>query len=145
MACRFGIKPLSEQMLAYCQPDPSVKFESNTTIFFKENEFENVVCKMTIILSLHQCVRYNTENRYVSLILWIKRLYAYPGHNCIELGYICMCDGRDQLHHHRRHGLYSTGHRDMKRTGRQWSDGSWCPQSWNRDGIRHCKAEYDHS
>ena len=53
MGCRmFGAKPLSEPMLDYCQvvEQISVKLESNT-IFSQENASENVVCKMSAILS----------------------------------------------------------------------------------------------
>ena len=46
----FGANPLLKPILAHCQLDSweqkhSVKFESNSTIFIKENTFENVVCK----------------------------------------------------------------------------------------------------
>ena len=45
MACRlFGAKPLSKQMLGYCQLDPqkqsSVTFNPNTKYFIHENVFE---------------------------------------------------------------------------------------------------------
>ena len=43
----------NEPKLAYCQLDPkgptSVKFESKYTIFILKHEFENVICKMSVI------------------------------------------------------------------------------------------------
>ena len=49
MVCElFGVKPLSEPIMAYCQLDPRdihvhVFSEiQNTQIFFQENTFENV-------------------------------------------------------------------------------------------------------
>ena len=48
----FGAKPLPEPMLIYCELDrweqTSVKFESK---FMEENAYENVLCKMSAILS----------------------------------------------------------------------------------------------
>ena len=84
MACRLvGAKPLSQPMLEYCQLDPweqtSMKFQSqfihfysrkciwkcrnfnrNSYIFIQENAFENVVCKMELILSRPQWVKHHT-------------------------------------------------------------------------------------
>ena len=56
MACRlFGAKPLPEQMLAYCQLDSweqiSVKFEFEFYHFHPRKCMQNVVCKMSAILS----------------------------------------------------------------------------------------------
>ena len=50
IACRlFGVKPLPEPMLIYCQLDPwqktSLKFESKYEIFIHENAFETVSAK----------------------------------------------------------------------------------------------------
>ena len=47
-------EPLPELMLSYCQLDPcgpiSVNFVWNSKVFIKENEFQNVVCKLAVIL-----------------------------------------------------------------------------------------------
>ena len=56
MACRlFGVKPLSAQILPYCQLHPKehilVKFIENSKVFIQENALENIVCKMSAILS----------------------------------------------------------------------------------------------
>ena len=61
MACHlFSVKPLSEPILDYCELDPrehiSVKLESKSAIFIKENAFENVGRKVSAILSQLQCV-----------------------------------------------------------------------------------------
>ena len=57
MACHLiGARPLSEQMLAYCQLDPQE--QTSVTVEFKiqhffiyKNAFENVACEMAGILS----------------------------------------------------------------------------------------------
>ena len=59
MACRLaGAKPLSEQMLEYCELDfweqTPVKSYRNVYIIFQENAFQNVVWKMAAILSRPQ-------------------------------------------------------------------------------------------
>ena len=65
MACRLdGAKLLSEPMPPYCQVHPkehiSMKFYWNSNIFFQENAFEHVVCKMAAILS---------RGRWIKLLL----------------------------------------------------------------------------
>ena len=49
----FGAKPSTASMLNDCHQDPkehtSMSFNLNTTIFFQENVFINVVCKMASI------------------------------------------------------------------------------------------------
>ena len=72
MACRLvGAKPLSEPLLEYCELDhweqKSVKWtignknqwnlNRNSNIFIQENAFENIVWKMTAILSRPKCVK----------------------------------------------------------------------------------------
>ena len=51
----FGAKPLFKSMLTYCQlnrqEETSVHKNENTMIFIHENENENVVCKISPILS----------------------------------------------------------------------------------------------
>ena len=59
MACRLiGAKPLAEQILAYCQWDPSVqtsvKLESK---YIHENAFENLVWEMAAILTRGRWVK----------------------------------------------------------------------------------------
>ena len=54
-ACRlFGAKLLPQTTAGY-HYDPfgqtSAKFESNTFVFFKQNAFKNIVCKMSSTLS----------------------------------------------------------------------------------------------
>ena len=62
MACRLdGTKPLSETMLEFLLIGPlgtnfSNFFYRNSNIFIEENTFENVICKMSAILSQPQCV-----------------------------------------------------------------------------------------
>ena len=56
VACHlFGAKPLSEPMLGYFQLDPrntrQWKFDQNIKIFIRMNASENIVSKMTAILS----------------------------------------------------------------------------------------------
>ena len=55
----FGAKPLPETMLIYGQlvPEEKVqwKFNPNTKLFFQDNAFKNVVCKMAAILLKSQC------------------------------------------------------------------------------------------
>ena len=56
MACRLsGAKPLSKPMMTYCQSDHRNKLQwscnQNKTTFMQENLFENIVCKMSAILS----------------------------------------------------------------------------------------------
>ena len=52
--------PLSEITLAHCQlnreEQTPIKFETQHNFHFRENEFENVVCKMADISSRLQCV-----------------------------------------------------------------------------------------
>ena len=54
----FGVKP--EPMLTYGQLDPReqmvMNINRNSNIFFDENAFENVICKMPEILSPPQNV-----------------------------------------------------------------------------------------
>ena len=58
MACRLvGAKPLSESVLEYCLLDICEQnFNLNSNVFIQENAFENIVCKMSAILSRRQCV-----------------------------------------------------------------------------------------
>ena len=72
MAFRLvGVKPLSEPMLEYCKLDPwernSIKFNQNSCIFIQGNAFENVVWKMTAILSRPQCVNIHITGKWQSL------------------------------------------------------------------------------
>ena len=60
MACRLvGAKPLSNQCLNIVNWTHGNKlqrnFNRNSNIFFQENAFENVVWKITAILSRSQC------------------------------------------------------------------------------------------
>ena len=62
MTCRLaGAKPLSEPLLEYGWLDPweqtSVKSQSMFYIFIQENAFENVVRKLSAVLSRPQCVK----------------------------------------------------------------------------------------
>ena len=58
----FGVKPLLNSMLTYCQLVPLeqtwVELESNFILFFQEYAFENVVCKMTGVLLRFRYVNY---------------------------------------------------------------------------------------
>ena len=61
MACRLvGAKPFSEPMLEYYQLDisehTSVTLYSKFIHFHKENELEQVICKIAAILSWHECL-----------------------------------------------------------------------------------------
>ena len=61
MACHLlGAKPLPQPMMTFCQLNPEdptpMKSESKYKIFIHENEFENVVCEMTAIVSRSHCV-----------------------------------------------------------------------------------------
>ena len=93
MACRLiGAKPLSEPMLVYCWLGPweqfSVKFD--ITIFIKENEFENVVCKIALISyqfnmliatpgAVEITVAVPTATSYLcgGDLLWLGLVYSY--------------------------------------------------------------------
>ena len=51
MACRlFGAKPISKQMLGYCQLDNKLKWNFNQKKFIHENVSENIVCELAAIL-----------------------------------------------------------------------------------------------
>ena len=61
MSCHlFGIKPLSEPVVVYCQMDLGNKlqwnFDWNSKVFIEENAHENVVCQMLAILPQPQCI-----------------------------------------------------------------------------------------
>ena len=59
MVCRlFGDKPLFEPMLIYCLLDPCKQrnMNQNITIFFYENEFKCVACKISLNFSWCQFV-----------------------------------------------------------------------------------------
>ena len=62
--CLFSTKPLSEPMLVYFYPNPReqipVIFQSNQTSLIRENDFENVDCKMSAVLSQPPCVPLRT-------------------------------------------------------------------------------------
>ena len=71
MACRLiGAKPLSEPMLEYYYLDPSkqisVKFQSEFKYLNQENGFENVVLKMSAILSRPHYVKIAVSGRSFS-------------------------------------------------------------------------------
>ena len=56
MACRLlGAKPLFKPVLGYCLGNPRIKlqgnFNQNTKLVIHKNQFQNVVCEMTSILS----------------------------------------------------------------------------------------------
>ena len=65
----FGTKPLSEPMMYYCHSDPeeeaSVKLYSKFTYFHCKNALEQVVWKMTAILSRPKCVKMWKKSQYV--------------------------------------------------------------------------------
>ena len=86
MTCRLkGNKPSSKHMyIAHGSIETKLWWNSNQnrTIFIEENEFENVVCKMTVILSWSQCVYttclagFATERTTMHVVtypcLWLK-------------------------------------------------------------------------
>ena len=97
--CLIGAKPLSKPMLGYCQLDPyeqtSVKSNQNTKLFIHENAFENIVCRMTTILSrgdelmtqwvvwwacLKYCLSYISKERCFSIRSFEKRKYFTHTH-----------------------------------------------------------------
>ena len=87
MFCRLvGAKPLSEPALNIVNSNLSNKFQWNLTpnsyIFFQENEFENVVCKMAAMLSLSQCV----QGKFVSC----DRCHISNINNCTCMHSICL-------------------------------------------------------
>ena len=62
-ACRlFGTKPLSEFMLAYCHMGLceriAVKFESRNIYFLRRKCIQNIVYRLSTILSRPQCVNF---------------------------------------------------------------------------------------
>ena len=69
MACHLvGAKLLTEPMLLYCLFQPWWNLKWNSSIFIKENTFENIVCEMAPILFRLQCV-----NRFITVPLKTAR------------------------------------------------------------------------
>ena len=50
----------------------SVKLNQNATLFFQENEFENVICIIVVILYWSQCVNWAQCKIYLRLIIWFN-------------------------------------------------------------------------
>ena len=78
---RGGGKPFSEPMLDYYEKDHREKIlynlNPNTRTFIQENGFENVVCKMAVILSRPKCVNGYHQLWYQSSYLYIHVCHTY--------------------------------------------------------------------
>ena len=68
--CLFGAKPLSEPVFVYCQSDAKEHISSELKRKFNQSKaFENVVCKMAVVLYRTRCVKAKTH--LYSKLIWI--------------------------------------------------------------------------